>query len=156
MARKYTDAEYAALLPKKQTGTSVLFFDALGRLLIVKPNYKDGWSVPGGSADVNESPLHCALREVKEEIGLDVKKLDLVGISYMPKHYVFSDSLKFVFHGGTLTEKQIKGICLQTEELDQFDFATVEKAMELLSPSLKSCLSACLEAIKNGKFAYCE
>ena len=58
MPKKFTDEEYAKMLPKKQVGTAVLFFNAKEELLILKPNYKDGWLVPGGSSDENESPLH--------------------------------------------------------------------------------------------------
>ena len=80
MPRKYTDEEYAKILPKKQVGTAVIFLNANGEILIVKPNYRDGWLVPGGATDENESPLHCAIREVKEEIGLDIPEIKLVGI----------------------------------------------------------------------------
>jgi len=47
-------------LPKKQAGTAVLFLNTKGELLIIKPNYKSGWLVPGGAADDDESPLRCA------------------------------------------------------------------------------------------------
>ncbi|MHB1163149.1 MAG: hypothetical protein ACYCZZ_01290 [Minisyncoccota bacterium] len=51
MPKKFTDEEYAKMLPKKQVGTAVLFFNAKGELLIVKPDYKEGWLVPGGSCE---------------------------------------------------------------------------------------------------------
>jgi 8-oxo-dGTP diphosphatase len=48
MTKKFTDTEYAAVLPKKQVGTAVLLFNTKGEILIVKPDYKEGWLVPGG------------------------------------------------------------------------------------------------------------
>ncbi len=156
MTKKFSDDEYAAVLPKKIIGTAVLLFNTKGELLILKPDYKDGWLVPGGSTDDNESPLHCAIRETREEIGLDIPELRLAGVYYGPQKGVFTDSLKFIFSGGTLTEDQVLRIKLQTEELEEYIFAYPEKAISLLSPSLQKSLPACLEAIKNKTVAYVE
>ena len=156
MAKKFTDEEYAALLPKKQVGTAVLFFNEKGELLILKPDYKDGWLVPGGATDENESPLHCAIRETKEEIGIDISELQLVGVYYGPKKGVFTDSLKFIFSGGVLNKNQIAEIKLQTEELEKYAFTSQQEAISLFSSSLQKSVPACLEAIKNKTVAYIE
>ncbi len=156
MVKKLTDEEYAKILPKKQIGTAVLFFNTKVELLIVKPDYKEGWLVPGGACDDNESPLHCAIRETKEEIGLDITQLQLVGIYYRPRKGVFTDSLKFIYFGGTLTDEQISQIKLQTEELEKYDFVSPENALPLFTSSLQKSIPACLEAIKNNAVAYIE
>ena len=144
------------MLPKKQVGTAVLFFNTKGELLIVKPNYKDGWLVPGGSADADESPLQCAARETQEEIGLDIPTLQLVGVCYGHKKGVFTDSLKFVFCGGILSDETSTKIRLQTEELEEYRFAPVEEAIPLLSSSLQKCVPQCVDAVKNNTVAYIE
>lgn len=156
MTKKFTDEEYAARLPKKQVGTAVLFFNGQGELLIVKPDYREGWLVPGGTTDENESPLHCAVRETQEEIGLEIRDLQLVGVYYGPKKGVYTDSLKFVFFGGVLDENQISGIKLQTEELEKYAFMSPQEAVPLLSSSLQKSVPVCLEAIKNKTVAYVE
>ncbi len=156
MARKYTDEEYAKLLPKKQVGTAVLFFNSMNELLVVKPDYRDGWLVPGGSADADESPFQCAVRETHEEIGLDLSELRLVGIYYGKSRGVFSDSLKFVFYGGILSYETISKIRLQTEELEEYRFAPIDEAIPLLSSSLQKCIPQCVDAIKNNTVAYIE
>ncbi|MFA6295127.1 MAG: NUDIX hydrolase [Candidatus Paceibacterota bacterium] len=156
MTRKFTDEEYAKMLPKKQVGTAVLLFNTKGELLIVKPDYKDGWLVPGGATNDNESPLHGAIRETKEEIGLDISDLQLIGVYYGSRKGVYTDSLKFIFFGGTLTENQIAQIKLQTDELQEYIFTSPEKATPLLSSSLQKSLPACLEAIKTKIVAYIE
>lgn len=156
MPKKYTDEEYAALLPKKQVGVAVLLFNSKNELLIVKPDYREGWLVPGGVTDEDESPLHSAIRETKEEIGLDITDLRLVGVHYRHKKGVFMDSLKFIYSGGTLTEEQILQITLQTSELEEWKFSPPEEALTLLTSGLEKSVPTCLDAIKNNSVAYIE
>lgn len=40
------------------------------RILLVRERADNGWTLPGGWADVNDSPAEAAVREVKEESGL--------------------------------------------------------------------------------------
>jgi 8-oxo-dGTP pyrophosphatase MutT (NUDIX family) len=60
---------YAAL-PLKRAVATMLFIDRSGRVLVVKPTYKPGWELPGGSVEDGESPATAATREVDEELGL--------------------------------------------------------------------------------------
>jgi len=151
---KSTNKGYYESLPKKQVGTAVLFFNDQGELLILKPNYKASWLVPGGSNDKNESPLECALRETKEEIGLDISEIKLVGIYHSLKRGLYPDSLKFIFFGGVLTDSQISQIKIQDEEIAEYCFKNPVEAVSLLSLSLKTSIPNCLEAIKENTFAY--
>ena len=47
-----------------------------GRVLLVKAAYRWSWGMPGGLMDAGEAPADAAVRETKEEAGLDV---ELVG-----------------------------------------------------------------------------
>lgn len=49
-----------------------------GRILLVKEPGEAGWSVPGGWADVGESPSEAAARETLEESGYRVKPARLL------------------------------------------------------------------------------
>lgn len=156
MPKKYSDEEYYKMLPKKQVGTAVLFFNSVGELLIVKPDYKDSWLVPGGATDENESPVQCAIRETREEIGLDRQDLKLIGIYYAHAKGTHSDHVKFIFHGGILNDDQISSITLQADELEEFKFLPIEDAIPLLSGSLQASVPMSLDAFRNETVGYKE
>ena len=66
-----TEVRY--VLPRVPASSGALIFDGDGRLLILKPNYKKGWTIPGGQIDSNgESPWDACRRETQEECGLEV------------------------------------------------------------------------------------
>lgn len=53
-------------------------FDASGRILMVREALDgDRWTLPGGWADVNQSPAECVAREVREESGFEVRVVKL-------------------------------------------------------------------------------
>lgn len=49
-------------------------------LLISRKNEPYGWALPGGFVDYGETVENAAVREVKEEVGLDVSLLGMVGV----------------------------------------------------------------------------
>lgn len=50
-----------------------------GKILLVREKIDDGWTMPGGWADVGDSPAQGAEREVWEESGFRVKARKLIG-----------------------------------------------------------------------------
>jgi len=55
-------------------------FDDEGRILLVRDAGDGGWCLPGGWADVGDTPSEAAEREVLEEAGLEVKARRLIGL----------------------------------------------------------------------------
>jgi 8-oxo-dGTP pyrophosphatase MutT (NUDIX family) len=71
---------------------SAIVTDEHGRILLVKRRDNTLWALPGGGHDIGESIEQTAVREVKEETGLDVEVSRLVGIYTNPAHVVaFTD-----------------------------------------------------------------
>ena len=57
-----------------------------GRILLVNEPGEGAWSVPGGWADVGESPSEAAARETLEESGYRVKPVRLLAAYDRDKH----------------------------------------------------------------------
>lgn len=55
-------------------------FDDGGRVLLVREVADGRWSLPGGWADVGDSPSGSASREVREESGYETRLTHLVGV----------------------------------------------------------------------------
>lgn len=49
------------------------------QILMLKRADSGNWTLPGGTVELNENLTDCAIREVKEETGLNIKILDIIG-----------------------------------------------------------------------------
>jgi ADP-ribose pyrophosphatase YjhB (NUDIX family) len=68
-------------------------------VLIKRKNPPHGWALPGGFIDYGESAEDAALREAKEETGLDVAQLELFGVYSAPGRDPRHHTLSVVFTG---------------------------------------------------------
>lgn len=62
--------------PKVDVRAAVL--DSAGRILLVQEAASGLWTLPGGWADVNFSPAENAVKEVREESGIEVEPVKLL------------------------------------------------------------------------------
>ncbi|MCD6515240.1 MAG: NUDIX domain-containing protein [Candidatus Asgardarchaeia archaeon] len=82
--------------------------DNLEFVLISRKNepFKNYWALPGGFIEYGETAEQAAIREMKEETGLDVQVIDLVGVYSDPKRdprgHVISITFLAKIIGGTL------------------------------------------------------
>ncbi|HEY4484459.1 MAG TPA: NUDIX hydrolase [Candidatus Paceibacterota bacterium] len=145
--------EYFKALPKKRMASGVLLFNQRDELLVIKPSYKDHWSIPGGVVEENESPKQAAIREAKEEIGVEIKECQLLCLDYVSYGEGKDDSLQFIFYGGVLEDNKIN---IDQDEIEDYKFLKIDDALSFLSKKLEKRLSKSLEAIKEDKFFYLE
>lgn len=85
-----------------------------GRWLMVKPVYRQGWSLPGGLIDRGEAAADAAVREVWEELGLRIR------VEKQP--WVVFDStmrqVEMVFRGELIDEIDLDSVTVRSDELD--------------------------------------
>lgn len=105
-----------------------LFTNEVGEILLVKPTYRDGWHIPGGAAEPNESPRESCEREVKEELGFDRRVGNLLCVDWVRG----ANRIVFFFDGGELTEREASAISLPPAELSDWRFVPVEHVTELV------------------------
>jgi 8-oxo-dGTP pyrophosphatase MutT (NUDIX family) len=67
---------------------SAVVADEQGRILLQRRRDNDLWALPGGGMDLTDSLPGTAVREVKEETGLEVQITGLVGTYTDPKHII--------------------------------------------------------------------
>ncbi|WP_239336779.1 NUDIX hydrolase [Frankia sp. CiP3] len=65
--------------------------DEAGRILMVHKTDNDLWALPGGGMDLGESIADAAVRETKEETGIDIEVTGLVGVYTNPRHVLAYD-----------------------------------------------------------------
>ncbi|MFD3312225.1 NUDIX domain-containing protein [Streptomyces sp. NPDC058656] len=144
-------ATYIAGLPRVLVGAAALFRDAEGRVLLVEPNYRDGWALPGGTveSDDGETPRQGARRETLEEIGLDLEIGRLLAVDWVPGT-TRPPIVAYLYDGGVLSEDQFKAIRLQEEELLSWRLVAREEFPEYISGSLGSRVLASLDVLATG------
>ncbi|WP_067453563.1 NUDIX domain-containing protein [Actinomadura macra] len=59
-----------------------------GSILMIRRTDNDNWAVPGGAIDLGESVAQAAVRETREETGIECEVTGLVGIYSDPKHLI--------------------------------------------------------------------
>lgn len=87
----YDDPEAPAANSLVPSANVVVTNDA-GQVLMIKRSDNDNWAVPGGAMDLGESLVQAAVREAREETGIDCEITGLVGIYTDPKHVILYTS----------------------------------------------------------------
>lgn len=68
-----------------------------GIVLIKRKNYPHGWALPGGFIDYGEDTVSAAVREAKEETGLDCTITALLGVYSDPERDPRSHTITSVY-----------------------------------------------------------
>jgi ADP-ribose pyrophosphatase YjhB (NUDIX family) len=147
------EEEYAAGLrawdglPGIPASAGALVRDAEGRILLLKPTYKKGWTIPGGVMEADgETPWQACQRELREETGLTVTAGRLAAVDTRPAKSRKAMGLRFLFDCGTVSEAQIATITLQREELSTYAFVAPAEALTMLRPAVSRRVAAVLDS----------
>lgn len=102
------------------------------KILLVKrhPNSSQGltWGLPAGKMEKNETPRQAVIREVREEVGLEVddETLESFGLLYCRLPHV-----DFHFHVFRFRFHQLPAVQLSPSELIDMKWLTHEEALKL-------------------------
>ena len=66
--------------------TTAVVTDEQDRIALIRRRDNDLWALPGGGMELGESIVDTAVREVKEETGLDIEVTGLIGVYSNPHH----------------------------------------------------------------------
>lgn len=87
-------------LPKKRNIAQGLLRNPAGEVLLCQLSYKPEWDLPGGVVDPGEPPAGTVVREVDEELGIDVEVHGLVAVNWLPPWRGWDDAHLFLFDLG--------------------------------------------------------
>ena len=117
-------------------GARIIIENEQGQILMIRRKDNGNWGLPAGGLEENETIRECIIREVKEETGLDILELQVIGIGSDPAietvQYPNQDVIQYFNvefysnnYGGEIT-------VLDEEEIASAEF--VDKAMINLLP----------------------
>jgi 8-oxo-dGTP diphosphatase len=139
--------EHSFEIPRIPASAGALLSDQDGRLLVLKPTYKSGWTIPGGMMEADgESPWEACRREVAEETGLDVATGRLAVVDFLRPRGHKPGGMRFLFECGRFDAVFFDRIVLQVEEISEYLLTDRSTALGLLTGPLRRRVSASFEA----------
>lgn len=138
-----------------RVAAGALFFDGEGRVLLVRPSYKNHWDIPGGYVEPGESPRAACIREIQEELGLTPAVGPMLVVDWAPAEHE-GDKLLFIFDGGSLGAEQERDIRFADGELTEWRYVGAESLEQHGPPRLARRIRTAIAARSNGVSAYAE
>ncbi|WP_433294395.1 NUDIX domain-containing protein [Actinoplanes sp. CA-030573] len=119
----------------------MVFTNQDGHVLLVEPTYKPDREIPGGAVEADDSPCATAIREIAEELRLDVRPGRLLAVEWVPAQEGRTEGLMLLFDGGALTA-QTSTIRLPGEEIHSWAWCDPSHAQQRLSGLLARRVAA--------------
>ncbi|MBR3162768.1 MAG: NUDIX domain-containing protein [Clostridia bacterium] len=137
---------------KKEISCGCVIFDkeTHSKVLIVYEKGRNFWGFPKGHIEEGETEVETALREVKEEVGLDVKILDekyRYAINYIIEDKQIDKTS--VFYIAETLEDDVT-ITNQEAEIEDSKWVTIDEAFNIITfDNTKEILEKVCKDIKN-------
>ena len=129
----YWDDPHAPKPTSRTPSASVVLRNHRGELLLLRRADSGRWTIPTGALKKNETLTACAIRECREETGLEVELTGLVGIFSDPRHRIAYDDgevrvpVNICFHGQPVSgelatdRESDQAAWVASEDLDGYD-----------------------------------
>ncbi|WP_337100088.1 NUDIX hydrolase [Paenibacillus sp. YIM B09110] len=106
--------------PKHIVSAAAIVINEKNELLLIK-GPRRGWEMPGGQVEERESLSHAAIRETKEESGIDIEIIKFCGIFQNVGNSVCN---------ALFLAKPVGGQLIRSEESLDSGFFPIEEALE--------------------------
>jgi len=140
------------LLVTRRLSCGILILNGQQELLLCHVTGQDHWDLPKGGAHEGESPLQAALRETREETGLDLAAealRELGRFDYRPKKdlYLFATLMPRFDVAQLRCESQFSQYTTgqRLPEMDGYDWVRFERVAQLCTPKMTAVLHGRLE-----------
>lgn len=117
-------------LPTKRVIAHGVLRDPSDRVLLCELTYKREWDLPGGVVEPGESPLAGVVREVREELGIDVVPQRLLTVNWLAPWRGWDDACVFVFDLGVHESSLSEAMVLQPTEISAVYWCDATTAAE--------------------------
>ncbi len=137
-----------AALPRISIGVGAVVFRNEEALLVRrgKPPFKGAWTIPGGGLEYGERLEDCALREVREETGVEARLIGPIGVfEAMPAEH---DAEGFLVHTLLIdyAAEWVSGEPVAGDDASDARFFPLDEAHALLAWDLpRQALAAAIE-----------
>lgn len=128
-------------------GASAIVVNDDGAILLQRRTDNGLWALPGGVMDIGESLRTTVIREVKEETGLEVEPLYIVGIYSDPRHvFAYSDGEVRQEFSICFACRILAGQLKASDESHEVSFVAPERLPDLdMHPSIRLRIKHYLE-----------
>ncbi|MBA3309810.1 MAG: NUDIX hydrolase [Nocardioidaceae bacterium] len=117
-------------LPTKRVIAQGLGRNSAGGVLLCELTYKREWDLPGGVVDPHESPAHAVVREIREELGVDMTVAGLTAVNWLPAWRGWDDACLFVFDLGVHDDGLVQTATLEPREIRALHWCSLEQVGE--------------------------
>ena len=127
-------------IPKHIISAATIVLNERGEILLIKGPCR-GWEMPGGQVEEGESLIDAAVRETKEESGIDIKVTKFCGVFQNVERSICNT----LFLG-----KAIGGVPTASPESLEVGFFPIKEALEMVTwknfrQRIKYCLDESLQ-----------
>jgi 8-oxo-dGTP pyrophosphatase MutT (NUDIX family) len=142
-------------MAQPRIASGALFLDTAGRVLLLRPTYKDFWDLPGGYVEPGESPYAACVREIREELGIAPPLGRMLVTDWAPADHE-GDKILYIFDGGALNDDDLAQIAFEDGEITEFRYVAQTDLAELVPDRLARRIHIAVTALRAGRAVYAE